>query len=302
MGTCNLCPRACGVDRSRGARGVCGSGDVARVARVALHPFEEPCIGGTRGSGTIFFSGCSLGCIFCQNRSISREPVGVDMDRAALSDAMLSLQDKGAHNINLVTATHFADRVAEALSDVKGKLHIPVVYNTSGYERVETLQLLEGLVDVYLPDFKYASSELAARYSSAPDYPAVAAAAIAEMYRQTGAFAIDENGLAQKGTMVRLLVLPSHRADAMAVLQSLSETVPPSEIRLSLMSQYTPEFATDTPYRELHRRVTRFEYESVLEEAVRLGFDGYCQQKSAASAAYTPNFLEKTEENFLGKI
>lgn len=301
MSACVLCPRGCAVDRARGERGYCGVGDVARVARVSLHAFEEPCLSGTRGSGTIFFSGCSLGCIFCQNRSISREPIGVEMDRAALADTMLSLQEKGAHNINLVTATHFADHVAEALSDVKSRLRIPVVYNSSGYECVETLRRLEGLVDVYLPDFKYASRELAARYSSAPDYPEVVEAAIAEMHRQTGAFVLDENGMAKQGTMVRLLVLPSHRADAMDVLRKLADTVPPSEIRLSLMSQYTPEFATDTPYRELHRRVTRFEYESVLEEAARLGFEGYCQEKSAASAAYTPNFLENSEENLLEK-
>ena len=302
MAICTLCPRECAVDRERGERGVCGSGAVARVARASLHAFEEPCLSGTRGSGTIFFSGCSLGCVFCQNREISREPVGKDMDRRALGSLMLSLQEAGAHNVNLVTASHFADRVAEALADVKPKLHIPVVYNSSGYERVETLRMLEGLVDIYLPDFKYASGELGARYSAAPDYPEVAARAIAEMYRQTGAFVPDQDGMAQKGTMVRLLVLPSHRADAMAALHLLADAVPPSEIRLSLMSQYTPEFALDTPYSNLHRRVTRFEYESVREEALRLGFDGYCQEKHAASAAYTPNFLEHCEQNFLEEL
>ncbi len=302
MSACVLCPRACAVDRKRGERGVCGSGAVARVARASLHAFEEPCLSGTRGSGKIFFSGCSLGCVFCQNREISREPVGKDMDRRALGSLMLSLQEAGAHNVNLVTASHFADRVAEALADVKPRLRIPVVYNSSGYERVETLRMLEGLVDIYLPDFKYASGELAARYSAAPDYPEVAARAIAEMYRQTGAFVLDKDGMAQKGTMVRLLVLPSHRTDAMAVLRLLAETVPPSKIRLSLMSQYTPEFALDTPYSNLHRRVTRFEYESVREEALRLGFDGYCQEKKAASAAYTPNFLEHCEQNFLEEL
>ena len=302
MASCNLCPRACGADRSRGERGACGAGADMRVARVSLHAFEEPCISGTRGSGTIFFSGCSLGCVFCQNRSISRAAVGQVMDGHALGEAMLSLQEKGAHNINLVTATHFADRVAEALSDVKPRLHIPVVYNTSGYERIETLRMLEGLVDVYLPDFKYASGELAARYSSAPDYPDVAARAIAEMYRQSGSVCFDENGMILRGTVVRVLVLPSHRADAMAVLRRLADTVPPSGIRLSLMSQYTPEFATDTPYRELHRRVTRFEYESVTEEAIRLGFDGYMQERSSASSRYTPNFTDTISENFWEEV
>ncbi len=298
MAACYLCPRACGVDREKGERGYCGAGSRARVARVSLHAFEEPCISGTRGSGTVFFSSCSLGCVFCQNRSISREQVGREMDRRELGEQMLLLQDAGAHNLNLVTATHFADCVAEALADVKPKLHIPVVYNSSGYECVDTLRMLDGLVDIYLPDFKYASAALAERYSSAPDYPAVAARAIAEMHRQTGAFVLDGEGLAQKGTMVRLLVLPSHRADAMAVLRLLAETVPPQEIRLSLMSQYTPEFAADAPYRNLHRRVTRFEYESVMEEAVRLGFEGYGQEKTSASSRYTPDFCETCSQNF----
>ncbi len=302
MAACDLCPRACGADRANGERGVCGANADVRVARVSLHAFEEPCISGTRGSGTIFFSGCSLGCVFCQNRSISREAVGKVMDRRALGDAMLSLQDAGAHNINLVTATHFADRVAEALSDVKPRLHIPVVYNTSGYERVETLRMLEGLVDIYLPDFKFASSSLADKYSSAPDYPEVASCAIAEMHRQTGPVRLDADGMILRGTVVRLLVLPSQRADAIEVLRRLATLVPPSEIRLSLMSQYTPEFATDTPYRELHRRVTRFEYESVIEEALRLGFEGYTQERSSASSSYTPNFTDPAAENFLEEL
>ncbi len=224
------------------------------------------------------------------------------MDRHALGELMLSLQEKGAHNINLVTATHFAERVAEVLFDVKPLLHIPVVYNTSGYERVETLRMLEGLVDVYLPDFKYASSALAEKYSSAPDYPEVAERAIAEMHRQTGPVVLDGNGMIVRGTVVRLLVLPSHRADAIAVLHRLAATVPPSEIRLSLMSQYTPEFALDTPYRELHRRVTRFEYESVVEEALRLGFDGYTQERSSATSSYTPSFTDSAAENFLEEV
>ena len=299
MATCELCPRMCGADRENGERGICGANADVRVARVSLHAFEEPCISGTRGSGTIFFSGCSLGCIFCQNRAISREAAGKIMDRRALGEAMLALQKAGAHNINLVTATHFADRVAEVLSDVKPLLHIPVVYNTSGYERVETLRMLEGLVDVYLPDFKYASRALAEKYSSAPDYPEVAARAIAEMHRQTGPVILDGDGMIVRGTVVRLLVLPSHRADAMAVLDRLATAVPPNEVRLSLMSQYTPEFALDTPHRELHRRVTRFEYESVIAHALGLGFDGYTQERSSATAAYTPSFSDSLADNFL---
>ena len=288
---CNLCPRACGVERENGERGACGQGSVVRVARAALHFFEEPAISGTRGSGTVFFCGCSLGCVFCQNREISRgETLGTPMDRHALAETMLRLQEEGAHNINLVTPTHFADRVAETLSDVRGKLKIPVVYNSSGYENLSTLRMLEGLIDVYLPDFKYASPETARRYSSAPDYPKVAVTAIREMVRQTGGLRFDENGILQRGVIVRLLVLPGERKDAIEVLKLLASAVDPTEIRLSLMSQYTPEFALDTPYPNLHRRLTRFEYDSVWETACALGFAGYSQARESASARYTPDF------------
>lgn len=212
------------------------------------------------------------------------------MDRHALAETMLRLQEEGAHNINLVTPTHFADRVAETLSDVRGKLKIPVVYNSSGYENLSTLRMLEGLIDVYLPDFKYASPETARRYSSAPDYPEVAVTAIREMVRQTGGLRFDENGILQRGVIVRLLVLPGERKDAIEVLKLLASAVDPTEIRLSLMSQYTPQFALDTPYPNLHRRLTRFEYDSVWETACALGFEGYSQARESASARYTPDF------------
>lgn len=293
---CNLCPRACGVDRKQGELGICGQGSIALVSRAALHFFEEPAISGTRGSGTIFFTGCSLGCVFCQNREISRgESVGTPMDRHALAETMLRLQEEGAHNINLVTPTHFADRIAETLSDVRGKLRIPVVYNSSGYENLSTLQMLDGLIDIYLPDFKYASAQTAERYSAAPDYPEIAECAVVEMVRQAGGLRFDENGILQRGVIVRLLVLPGERKDAMEVLHILSRSVSPSQIKLSLMSQYTPEFAMDTPYPNLHRRLTSFEYNSVWERACELGFEGYSQARESASARYTPDFSKNRD-------
>ena len=291
MAECTLCPRRCGVDRQSGEIGFCGQSGEMRIARAALHPFEEPPISGNRGSGTVFFVGCSLRCEFCQNRVISRaDRVGRAVSPKELADIFLSLEAEGAHNINLVTPTHFADGVIEALTLARPQLTIPVVYNTSGYEQIETLRHLEGLVDIYLPDFKYISPDLSARYSAAPDYAEVASAALAEMFRQVGRFAIHEDGLMRRGMIVRHLVLPKGRLDSMAVLDRLADLLPPSEILLSLMSQYTPEFAMDAPYPELHRKVTTFEYRSVVDHAAALGFDGFMQEKSSATARYTPDF------------
>ena len=290
MSICNICPRACGVDRSV-RRGFCASGDKAAVSRVSLHMWEEPSVSGERGSGTVFFCGCNLRCVFCQNKAISRgDADAILYDADALSEVFLQLEDMGAHNINLVTPTHFASVISQALEKVKTKLSIPVVYNSSGYESVSSLEALDGLVDVYLPDFKYASAELADKYSSAPDYPEIAKAALSEMYRQTGAAVFDNAGMIRRGVIVRHLVLPSHRKDSIAVLDTLSELLPIKDIRLSLMSQYTPEFAKDSEFKELHRRVTSFEYNSVLEHALSLGFEGYFQHRSSATASYTPDF------------
>ena len=291
MGECMLCPRLCGVDRALGVLGFCGQDESIRIARAALHPYEEPPISGTRGSGTVFFVGCSLRCVFCQNRVISRaERVGRVVTPEKLAEIFLDLEARGAHNINLVTPTHFADGVICALTLARPRLSVPVVYNTSGYERVETLRRLEGLVDIYLPDFKYVSPELSTRYSAAPDYAEVASTALLEMFRQVGRYDIGEDGLMKKGMIVRHLALPGGRKDSMAVLDRLAELLPPSEILLSLMSQYTPEFAMDSPYAELHRRVTTFEYQSVVDHAHALGFDGFAQEKSSATARYTPDF------------
>ena len=295
MSLCNLCPRKCNIDRSKGSLGYCKEGDALRVARIAPHYFEEPVISGTRGSGTVFFSGCSLGCLFCQNKDISRQGgSGKVLDDGELHEKILILQEQGVHNINLVTPTHFLHRIIPLLERLKksGRLHIPVVYNSSGYENADTLCRLDGLVDIYLPDFKYFSSDLAKKYSAASDYPKVAEKAIAEMYRQVGKYEYSkaEPNILCRGLIVRHLVLPSCRADSISVLKRLAEILPPENILLSLMSQYTPEFALDTPYKELHRRITTFEYEQVVKCAEELGFDGFIQSRSSASAGFTPDF------------
>lgn len=290
VAVCTACPRACGVRRDADTHGLCGVPDTFRVARIAPHHWEEPPISGTRGSGTVFFSGCSLRCVFCQNRAISRGGRGEDMSDAQLTQRILALQDEGVHNINLVTPTHYAPRLRVLLEGIKPHLRVPVVYNCGGYESLEALRALEGLVDIYLPDFKYISRELSAQYSGAADYAEVARAAIAEMHRQVGAFRTDADGMLRRGMIVRHLVLPGCRHDSMDVLRTLAAMLPVTDIRLSLMAQYTPDFAHDCPYPNLHRRVTTFEYTSVLRLAEQLGFDGYMQSPTAATAAYTPDF------------
>ncbi len=286
---CTLCPRRCAVDRTCSV-GVCGMPADMVISRAAPHMWEEPPLSGTRGSGTIFFAGCNLRCVFCQNRAISHDRQGVTVTEDALCDIMLRLADTGVHNINLVTPTHYADALVRVLARVRPRLAIPVVWNSSGYESVETLRALEGLVDIYLPDFKYLDPTLASRYSAAPDYPAIATAALSEMYRQTGPVCMDEHGLMTRGLLVRHLVLPGHRADSIAVLGHVARLLPPADIRISVMRQYTPDFALDTPYKHLHRRLTDFEYDSVLREAARLGLDGFIQGKDAADRAFTPDF------------
>ena len=291
MSLCNLCPRRCAVDRENGELGYCGQTSEIRICRAAPHFFEEPPISGTRGSGTVFFAGCSLGCVFCQNGSISRGVEAGDIvSPEALADIFLDLEQRGVHNINLVTPTHFSDGVRRALEISRPKLKIPIVYNTSGYERAEILRTFDGLVDIYLPDFKYATAETAKKYSAAPDYPEAVKSALKEMFRQTGAFEYSEDGILKKGLVVRHLVLPGNRQESISVLEELSKLLPVKEILLSLMSQYTPEFALDSPYPELHRRITTFEYNSVLSRALELGFDGFMQSKSSASSVYTPDF------------
>ena len=289
MEKCRSCPRNCGIDRSL-KKGYCGQYDTFRIARAALHAWEEPCISGTRGSGTVFFSGCNLGCVFCQNYRVSHRGQGVPVSSDELMEKMLDLQAQGAHNINLVTPTHFAEQLVPVLAKIKTELHIPVAYNTGGYETPQTLEMLAPYVDIWMPDFKFADPEIARLYAGAPDYPEVAARAIAKMYALTGQVQFDADGMMTRGVLVRHLVLPGCKQDSVQVLDKLAEIVPIREIRLSLMSQYTPEFAKDAPYKNLHRRVTTLEYQHVMAHAERLGFEGYVQQRESATSKYTPDF------------
>ncbi len=286
---CTLCPCECAVDRTLQV-GRCGMSNQIVVSRAAPHMWEESGISGTRGSGTIFFAGCNLRCIFCQNRTISHERRGRIVSEQELVEVILRLQAAGVHNINLVTPTHYTDLLAGVLAKARPQLSIPVVWNSSGYESPASLRLLEGLVDIYLPDFKYLSPELATRYSAVPDYAECATKALLEMYRQVGPISFDEEGLITRGMIVRHLVLPGHRADSIAVLDHIASILPLQDIRVSIMRQYTPEFALNTPYKNLHRRLTDFEYHSVLDEATRLGLVGYCQSKDSADHSYTPDF------------
>ncbi len=254
--------------------------------------WEEPCISGTNGSGTVFFSGCTLKCIFCQNHEISQHDKGYHISVKDLTDIFLDLQDKGAHNINLVSPTPYVYHIIEALDLTKGKLAIPIVYNCGGYERVETLKLLDGYVDIYLPDFKYCSDTLALEYSSAPDYFSVAARAIDEMINQVGKPKFDDSGMMTKGVMVRHLVLPSHRNDSIEIIKYLGRTYSSDSIILSLMSQYLPQYrAIEHP--KLSRKISTFEYNKVLDEANKCGFIGYSQNRESASSVYIPPFHDK---------
>ena len=293
MAKCLMCPRGCPIDRFAGERGFCGATNEYVVGSANLHFYEEPCISGTRGSGAIFFSGCNLRCVFCQNRDISREIVGKKYTENELISKMLELEERGAHNINLVTATPYSFFIAKTLEKAKKELKIPIVYNCGGYESIESLRALDGLVDIYLPDFKYYDDALAKGYSSAPNYATVAREALVEMHRQVGKLSLDKNGIATRGLIVRHLVLPACREDSKAVLKYISEILPTDEVTLSLMRQYTPDFArSDTP-KNLKRRLTSFEYEDVLNYALLLGFDGFSQGKESAKADFTPKFNGK---------
>lgn len=283
---CTICPRRCGVDRTK-AKGACGEGSTMRIAKAMLHFFEEPPVSGTRGSGALFFYGCNLGCGYCQNAPISQGGgSGGETSVPQLCEIMLDLQEKGAHNLNLVTAVHFAPLVAEALRLVKPQLKIPVVYNSSGYECPETLALFDGLVDIYLPDFKYADADAAKRYSKAADYPTVCERAIAEMVRQVGEYR-EEGGLLQKGVLIRHLVLPGLSRDGVRIMETIAQKFPLA--RVSVMRQYTPDFnKTGDP--RLDRPVTSFEYNRVVNAAQSLGLQGFMQDASAVSTKFTPDF------------
>ncbi len=284
---CHLCPRSCECDRSRTA-GFCGGIDGIRAARAALHFWEEPCISGTCGSGAVFFSGCHLHCRFCQNFRISAENSGTMISVQRLADIFLELQAQGAHNLNLVTGSHLLPWILEALDLCKPQLHIPVVYNCGGYERLESIEALRGYADIFLPDFKFFDAATAEQYAGAADYPKVAEAAVSAMLAQTGPPLL-ENGLMKRGCILRHLVLPGHRKESIALLEHLAERFGTEQFLLSLMAQYTP-MHTDSLYPELNRRITKMEYNSVKEAALDLGFRGYFQEKSSASPDYTPDF------------
>ena len=287
---CRLCPRECGVNRVHGQIGYCGMTAELMAARAALHYWEEPCISGTEGSGTVFFSGCTLRCVFCQNHQIASGEIGKPVTEERLSQIFLELQQQGANNINLVTAGHFLPMVTAALRDAKLQgLTIPVVYNTGGYEKPEMLELLEGLVDIWLPDYKYRSSQLAKKYSCAEDYPNRAAEALKEMVRQAGRPVFDERGMMKKGVIVRHLVLPGCVHDSKDVLEYLWDTYG-DQIYVSIMGQYTPLPHVEV-YPELNRRITKEEYEEVVDYARFLGMKQvYIQEGECAEESFIPVF------------
>lgn len=287
MGNCTLCPRECKIDR-RFAFGACGVNDEIKIAKVMLHMWEEPPISGTNGSGAIFFSGCPLKCIYCQNKEISHGAKGRTLTTRELADIMLDLQKRGAHNINLVTPTHYSDQIIKALSLIKNELKIPVVYNTSGYEKAEEILKIADYVSIFLCDIKYFSPELANKYSKAPSYYEYAKSAFLAMVKSKP-LCFDENGIMKSGVILRHLVLPSCRHDSIDILEDIAKSVDTSLFKLSLMSQYTPEFCPGE-FSELCRKLTTFEYNSVLSRAQSLGYDGYMQGFSSATSDYTPDF------------
>lgn len=287
---CLLCPRKCGINRSTGQTGVCGVSSEIKVARAALHYWEEPCISGKKGSGAVFFSGCSLHCVFCQNREISDGKAGKVISKERLSDIFMQLAVKGANNINLVTPGQYIPDIVWAVNDAKSRgMKLPIIYNTSGYENVTELKLLEGIVDVYLPDFKYMDSTLSARYSRAKDYPSVAKQALSEMVRQQPDVVIDDaTGLIQKGVIVRQLLLPGHVNDAKAVLKYLYDTYH-DHVYISMMSQFTPIALKDYP--EINRTVTRREYERLVDYALEIGItNAFIQEGDVAKDSFIPAF------------
>lgn len=290
MGNCQLCPRRCNVTRENFENiGVCGAANTIRIARADLHYFEEPCISGKKGSGTIFFSGCPLKCVFCQNKDISQGLKGNDVSAEKLKAIIHSLVDKGAHNINFVTPTHYALKIAEILDE---KLSVPIVYNCGGYESIETLKLLENKVDIYLPDLKYSNNDLAMKYSKVPNYFEIATKAILEMYNQVGDYVLDENGIMQKGVIIRHLMLPDNLENTYGVIDWVADNFRNGSVKFSLMSQYTP--LEIYPYPELNQRVTKEEYQKAVDYMYLCGItDGYTQEPDSADEIYIPDFNQK---------
>lgn len=291
MQKCRLCPRSCGVNRESGNIGYCGETAVVQVARVSLHMWEEPCISGKNGSGTIFFSGCPLRCVFCQNRKIALGNKGVALTIEELCSAFLLLQERNAENINLVTPTHFVPQLVKAIERAKAKgLVLPIVYNTSSYEHIETIKMLDGLVDVYLPDLKYKSAILSQHYSNAPDYFEHAKQAIEEMVKQTKS-PVFEKGLMKRGTIIRHMILPGHTKDSKDIIRYLYEKYK-DNIYLSIMNQYTPPQNMEAiGFSELSRKVTKREYERVIDYALDIGVENaFIQEGATAGESFIPDF------------
>lgn len=293
MSVCNLCPRKCNVDRKNGEKGYCGEGSRLKIGRAALHFWEEPSISGERGSGTVFFSGCNLGCVYCQNREISAEHAGRFLTEEELCAIFLDLQKQGAHNINLVTPTHYAPQIADALHLAKrGGLAIPIVYNCGGYESVETLETLQGLIDIYMPDMKYFDEKYALRYSNAPNYFEIAKAAVFEMFRQVGKNEFDENGMMKRGVIVRHMMLPGLLFDSKKIIDYLYKEYG-DDIFISIMSQYTP-LPWVEKYPEINKKISEEYYSSLIDYAESIGIkNAYIQDGEAASESFIPEFYKK---------
>ena len=287
---CGLCPRECGVNRLNGRKGFCGQTASLKVARAALHMWEEPCISGTRGSGTVFFTGCHLGCVFCQNGQISRGSNGKEISVIRLAQIFMELQEKGAHNINLVTPTHFVPQIIEALRiSRKMGLHLPIVYNTGGFEKIDTLELLDGWVDVYLTDFKFMDLHLGRRYANEEGYSFYAAKALEEMYRQTGEPVFDEDGMMTKGIIVRHMVLPGQAMDSRKIIDYIYETYQ-DKVYLSLMNQYTPSGNLEK-YPELKVKVKSKVYERLIDYTLKKGVENaFIQEGQTAKESFIPDF------------
>ena len=289
---CNICPRRCGADRENGSLGFCGASNKIRIARAALHFWEEPCLSGKNGAGTVFFSHCNMKCVYCQNYRISTRGAGHEVSIGELAEIFLDLQSRGANNIDLVTPTHYALDIAEAVKKAKNSgLHIPVLYNCGGYESVETLKRLEGLIDIYMPDMKYYRDKYAVKYSSAPRYFETACAALEEMYRQTGAFVLDENGIMQSGVIVRHMMLPGLMLDTKKIMDYLFDTYG-NNIYISLMSQYTPLKNVER-FPELNRKIDMKKYNSIVDYCMNRGMENvFIQEGSAAKESFIPCFEE----------
>lgn len=294
LNQCRLCPRECNVNRLKGEVGYCGASEKLMVSRAALHFWEEPCVSGENGSGTVFFSNCNLKCVFCQNHCISQENLGIEISIERLSEIFLELEENGANNINLVTPTHYAPQIIEALKLSKASgLNIPILYNSNGYDSLDTLKALDGYIDVYLPDLKYYNSKYSLKYSMAKDYFEKASIAIEEMYRQVGKPVFDENGIIKKGVIIRHLMLPGLLFDSKKILDYIHKTFG-NNVYISLMNQYTPMFKASN-YPEINRKLNEKHYDAIIDYALDLGIkNAFIQESESSSEEFVPDFKSFT--------